>query len=178
MDDPMRNGRKSQQGVAYLGLMFVVLFMGITVGTYIQSWSTTAQRARETELLWAGNEYRKAIRNYYELSPGGNKQYPKSLDDLLEDKRFITIQRHLRKLYPDPVTGKADWTLITDPNGQITGVASQSPRKPLKIANFSKENQDFKDKSHYSDWKFVYAPNVALPGAPGSNPGQPPGLKQ
>jgi hypothetical protein len=186
----MRNGKHKQQGVAYLGLMFVVLFMGMMVGTYIESWSTTAQRERETALLWTGNEYRKAIRNYYELSPGGNKQYPKTLQELLEDKRFVTIQRHLRKPYLDPFTGKADWTLITDPNGQITGVASKSPRKPLKVANFSKDNQDFKDKSHYSDWKFSYAPNMAPPGTPGSppggNPGQPPvnppvnppGLKQ
>ncbi|MGL5988060.1 MAG: autotransporter domain-containing protein, partial [Burkholderiales bacterium] len=105
----MRNGKHKQQGVAYLGLMFVVLFMGMMVGTYIESWSTTAQRERETALLWTGNEYRKAIRNYYELSPGGNKQYPKSLDDLLEDKRFVTVQRHLRQRYRDPLGSKDDY---------------------------------------------------------------------
>lgn len=169
------SSRRQQQGIAYLGLMFAVLFMGMAIGTSIEGWSTSAQRAREAELLWSGNEYRKAIRNYYELSPGGNKQYPKSLDDLLEDKRFVTIQRHLRKRYLDPFTGKADWTLITDPNGQIIGVASKSPRKPLKVGNFSKDDKDFKDKSHYSDWKFTYTPNLAPPGAPGSNPGGNPG---
>ena len=179
MDGLMRTGKHRQQGVAYLGLMFVVLFMGMMVGTYIESWSTTAQRERETALLWTGNEYRKAIRNYYELSPGGNKQYPKSLDDLLEDKRFVTVQRHLRQRYRDPLGSKDDWTLITDANGQITGVASSSQRKPLKIANFSPENQDFKGRQHYSDWKFVYTPSATQPGTPGTppgiNPGQPPG---
>lgn len=175
MESLMPSGKKGQQGVAYLGLMFVVLFMGLAIGTAIESWSTSAQRAREAELLWTGNEYRKAIRNYYEISPGGNKQYPQKLAELLEDKRFVTIQRHLRKLYPDPITSKPDWNVITDPSGHIIGVASSSPRKPLKVGNFSKDNQDFKDKSHYSDWKFSYTPNQAPPGAPGSNPGGNPG---
>jgi type II secretory pathway component PulK len=74
----MRNGKHKQQGVAYLGLMFVVLFMGMMVGTYIESWSTTAQRERETALLWTGNEYRKAIRNYLRTQPRRQQAIPQN----------------------------------------------------------------------------------------------------
>lgn len=164
----MVNAMRKQQGVAYMWLLLLMLFMSIMIGTAIEGWSTSAQRVREQQLLWTGDQYRQAIRNYYEQSPGGNKQYPLSLDELLEDKRYVTIQRHLRKLYHDPITGKPDWTVITSPDGRIIGVASRSERKPVKTGGFSSPYQEFRGKQRYADWKFVYEP--APPPAPSAPP--------
>ncbi len=166
---------RRQQGMALMWVMFVLFFMVLLVGTAIEGWSNTAQRAREQQLLWTGNEFRNAIRNYYELSPGGNKQFPQKLDDLLEDKRFVTLQRHLRKLYLDPMTDKPDWNVITDTNGRIVGVASRSERKPLKSAGFAERDKEFRNKQHYNEWQFVYTPNSVVPGTPGTPQTPPPG---
>ena len=44
-------------------LLLLMLFMSIMIGTAIEGWSTSAQRVREQQLLWTGDQYRKAIRN-------------------------------------------------------------------------------------------------------------------
>jgi hypothetical protein len=76
------------------------------------------------------------------------------LQDLVEDRRYITVERHLRKIYVDPITGKRDWGLITDVNGAIVGVYSQSREVPLKRDNFPEIFGAFAQAGHYSDWKF------------------------
>jgi type II secretory pathway pseudopilin PulG len=129
-------------------------------------------RERETELLYAGNQYRRAIERYY-LS--GLAQYPRSLEDLLKDPRKPNTERYLRKLYPDPLTAKGEWGIMKGPDGGIMGVYSQSEDKPIKVSGFALANRDFENAGKYSDWKFVYSPQsqqVPVPqqGAPGTPP--------
>jgi hypothetical protein len=61
-------------------------------------------------------------------------------------------------LYPDPMTGAADWVLLPAPNGGIMGVASSSRRAPLKTSNFDPADRDFANASAYSDWQFAFLP--------------------
>ena len=146
----------------YLALLIAVALMGIGLAAVGLVWDTVAQRERERELLFAGGQFREAIGRYYEASPGV-KQYPRKLEDLLEDKRFPSLKRHLRKIYLDPMTGKPDWGLLVQ-GDQILGVYSQSKNKPLKTANFKLADAFFVDSNAYSDWRFVYAP-VGAPSA-------------
>lgn len=139
------------RGFTYVGLMFAIAVIGITLATIGVVWSTQIRREKETELLWVGNQYRMAIGLY--LSAGG--QYPQELSDLLEDKRFPVARRYLRKLFPDPMTGQADWQLIPAPGNGIMGVASSSQGKPIKVAGFSVRDAAFKDATCYCDWRFV-----------------------
>lgn len=146
-----------QSGFTYLGLMFAIAIIGITLATVGVVWSTQIRREKEAELLFAGDQIRTAIGRY--LASGG--QYPRELTDLLEDKRFPQARRYLRRLYIDPMTGAADWQLIEAPGGGFVGVASSSQDKPIKIANFPKADADFDKAECYCEWRFIYAPRYS-----------------
>jgi type II secretory pathway pseudopilin PulG len=145
---------RGEGGFSYLGALFLVAILGLGLAGASQSWSIASQRARERELLWVGSQYARALKSYYEQSPG-LRQYPKRLEDLLEDGRFPVPRRHLRRLYPDPVTRSADWGLVKTGDGRIAGVHSRSEQEPWKRANFPRGWESFSGASKYSDWKFV-----------------------
>jgi type II secretory pathway pseudopilin PulG len=157
-----------QQGFTYIGLLFAVAIIGITLATVGVIWSTQGQREREEQLLFVGDQYRQAIGRY--LQAGG--VWPQSLDDLVEDKRVPMPRRFLRRLYPDPMTGAADWELIPGPDGGIMGVASSSQQQPIKVAGFRPLDAAFENAACYCGWKFIYVARSAagrrrlLPPAP------------
>jgi len=99
------------RGFTYIGLLIAVVLLGIGLALVGEVWNTAVKRDRERELLFVGDQFRQAIGRYYESSPGV-KQYPRKLEDLLEDKRFPVMKRYLRRIYLDPMTGKADWGLV------------------------------------------------------------------
>ncbi len=132
--------------------------MGLVLSEVGVLWRTQAQRERETELLFIGREFQAAIAAYYN---SGAHQYPQEIDDLLEDKRWPEPKHFLRKLYNDPMTGAADWTLIRgDLSGGIIGVASSSKAEPIKKQEFPVEQESFKDAQCYCDWQFIYKPRI------------------
>lgn len=163
------SGKRPQQGFTYLGVLMLVMLMGAMLAAVGQVWSTVGQRARERELLWVGTQYAQALRSYYR-SAQGVAQYPPALADLLEDHRFPSIQRHLRRLYPDPMTGSNDWGLLRSIDGRITGVYSLAPQKPLKQAQFPTQWVDFEGMKSYADWQFV-AEKAFLETGPAAPPG-------
>lgn len=146
--------RTGERGFTYLGALFLVALTGMALAAAGQFWSTANQRARERELLWVGNQYAQALRSYYRASPGV-AQYPQALEDLLEDRRFPSAHRHLRRLYPDPITGSADWRLIRSFDGRIAGIHSRSQQGPLKQARFPAQWVEFERMGSYADWHFV-----------------------
>ena len=165
-------------GFTYIGLLFFVALMGAALVAVAQVWHTQAKRDKEAELLFIGNQFRRAISLYYERAPGGLRQYPKQLNDLLQDPRYPNVQRHLRKLYIDPMTGKAEWGLVRAPDGSILGVYSLSDEAPLKTAGFTGLDAGFVDSVTYREWKFAYLPadarGVAGKAGPGTLPGSTP----
>jgi type II secretory pathway pseudopilin PulG len=155
---------RSSRGFTYVAMLVGVAVIGIGLAATGQVWSQSAQREKEAELLFVGHEFREAIERYHRESPGSMQRYPKSLEELLQDPRHVTIRRHLRRIYRDPMTGKAEWGLVTAPEGGIMGVHSLSDKAPLKSGNFAPADEAFKDAQRYSDWRFVH--EVApLPGA-------------
>lgn len=150
--------RAPQTGFTYLGVLFAIALMGIALGAVGTLWQTEMQREREKELLFIGNEFRNAIKQYYHRSPGVGS-YPKELKVLLKDPRLLNNQRHLRRLYTDPMTGKPEWGLIRTPDKGIMGVYSLSQGKPIKKANFSAADKGFDSARSYRDWRFVYTPS-------------------
>ncbi len=101
-----------ENGFVYLWALFAVVLAGIVMAGTGQVWQAKSQREKEAELLYVGEEFRKAIMSYYNT---GTKQYPESLEDLLQDKRTPAIKRHLRKIYTDPVMNTAEWGIVEEP---------------------------------------------------------------
>ena len=126
----MRSGEKSQRGFTYLAALIVVALMGGGLAVYGEMASHARQREKEAELVWIGNQFREAIGLYYQRSPGAAKRYPEKLDELLQDSRFLSRQRYLRRIYTDPMTGNAQWGLVQAPQGGVMGVYSLAAGKP------------------------------------------------
>jgi type II secretory pathway pseudopilin PulG len=158
----MRSGRQS--GFVYIGLLIGIAVLGIGLGAVSEVWTQTRQREREQELLFTGNQIRQAITRYYQESPPAARAFPMQLDDLLSDARTPGKTGHyLRKHYPDPVRGQADWGEVRLPGGQLVGVYSLSNEAPLKTAGFALRDKDFEDKQRYSEWVFRSALPAANP---------------
>jgi type II secretory pathway pseudopilin PulG len=165
-----------QRGFTYLGLLFFVAVIGVGLAAVGLVWHTAVKREREGELLFVGEQYRRAIRSYYDASPGA-KHYPRSLEELLLDPRFPNVRRHLRRMYRDPMTGGQEWAVVAAPDGTILGVHSLSEDKPLKFAGFAPELAAFAQAETYADWVFAFVPAQGEPLPPGAGraPPQPAG---
>lgn len=170
-----KNLPQRQAGFAYLLVLMLIVVMGLGLGAAGTLWRTESQRIKEQQLLYIGEQYRKAISSYY-AAPSPDKQYPKSLDDLLLDPRQTVTTRHLRKLYPDPVTGDKAWGLVVDPDSQqIRGVYSLAPGKPFKQTGFAARQKEFENAQSYAAWRFIVTTAVPAPPIPSqSAPKQPP----
>jgi len=153
----------SETGFTYLGILIAMALFGVALAATGELWRTAAQREREQELLFVGNQYRQAFMNYYATTPVGKPRYPRALEELVEDNRFPVPRRHLRRVYLDPMSGNAEWGLIEAPGGGIAGVHSRSEAKPLKIGNFAPPDVKFEGAERYSDWKFVFEPRSSVP---------------
>ena len=157
--------RAGGSGFTYLTVLFIVAILMTGLALAGQVWETAAKREKEADLLFIGNQYRRAIARYYEGTPGGVKRYPRSLEELLKDPRQPSTQRYLRKLFPDPFGGK-EWGIVKAPDGGVLGVYSLSEEKPLKTGNFKLRDAGFESAQRYADWKFIYSPAAAALTAP------------
>jgi len=149
------SGRRRSGGFTYIGVLILVVMMGIALAAAGEVWHTAAQREKEQQLLFVGDQFRRALAEFYAHTPGSATRYPLRLEDLLQDPRYPAIRRYLRKIYPDPMTGKPEWGLVTGPNGEIFGVHSLSEDAPIKQAHFRLADKAFEGKTKYSDWVFM-----------------------
>jgi type II secretory pathway pseudopilin PulG len=118
-----RIGCATQNGFTYLGVLIAVAIMSVGLLAISEVWTTSARRQKLAELDWIGTQFIAAIGAYYEATPGVVvKTYPTTLEELLEDRRYLAKRRHLRQLYLNPFTGKADWQIIKSADGGIQGV--------------------------------------------------------
>lgn len=156
--------KEKARGYIYIWALFAVMLTGVMLAAAGQVWQTTALREKEAQLLFVGDQFRRAIESYYNHSGAGegSSPYPESFEQLLEDKRGPAVKRHLRKIFIDPLTNSDDWGVIRLQDGGITGVYSRSAGKPFKRANFSKDYSAFEKAETYQDWKFGHA--LALAG--------------
>lgn len=151
-----------QKGFSYLWVLLFVAFMGVGLTVAVEIDSTGAQRDKEKELLSIGRQFRGAIGRYYEAkSIGGKGEYPTTLENLLQDNRVPGIKRHLRKIFVDPMTGKAEWGLMMIA-GRIVGVHSLSQKTPIKQDGFEAEDTNFRNKQKYSEWVFTYPSDLMV----------------
>jgi type II secretory pathway pseudopilin PulG len=139
-----------EAGFTYIGLLVLIAMMGVALVLVSELWQTAQQREKEQELLFIGNQFRRAIAMY--SADGGG--YPHKLEDMLKDPRFPGVRRTLRKIYRDPITGGVEWGLVKLDGNSIAGVYSLSNAEPLKQSGFNLADQSFEAKKKYSEWVF------------------------
>jgi hypothetical protein len=147
-------------GFAYLWTLALVAMLGVGAAVVAEEYSTSVRRDREVDLLFIGHEFRTALERYYKGVGGGAKhEYPTTLEELVRDQRFAGVQRHLRRIYRDPMTGEAEWGLVVVA-GRIVGIHSLSGEVPLKQKNFDLDDAGLEDRESYREWIFTYPPHL------------------
>ena len=160
-----------RRGYALVVALILVAMVSLAATIVLASRSADALREKERELLWVGGQYREALRSYVDATPAGHAQrFPRSLADLVADNRGPITKRHLRRIYPDPMTGLADWELEGSP-GVITGLHSASQDLPLQRAGFGPGEEEFARATSYAEWRFFYAPPAGGLAAAGADSG-------
>jgi type II secretory pathway pseudopilin PulG len=146
-----------ERGMMLLGMLITLALGSIGLMAMVDNWALERQREREQDLLFVGDQYRQAIRKYYYGAPTGQpRQLPTNMAMLLEDERYPSPVRYLRRLYPDPITGGDEWGEVRI-GDRLAGVYSKSKAQPIKQDGFVPANAGFKMKESYEDWSFVFA---------------------
>lgn len=158
------------RGFTYLSLIIVVAIIGMVAASAIKLGSVLQRSRAEQQLLDIGAAFSDALKSYADATPQGLPPQPPSLKELLKDPRFPGTRRHLRKIFVDPMTGKAEWGIVyTGEKAGVMAVYSLSEARPVKIGNFPLRYSGFEGKSRISDWKFSVekqaeiSPSVSLP---------------
>lgn len=147
-----------QAGFTYLWLLAAMAVLAIGMAIAGPMWARQAQRERESELLRVGAAYATAIEHYYRTPAGGTRQLPRSVDDLLLDRRFPTPVRHLRSAYTDPLQPGTALELLRAPSGEIRGVASSSLDAPIRQTAWTDGRHTLPaatPATRYRDWQFL-----------------------
>jgi type II secretory pathway pseudopilin PulG len=164
---------RAARGLVLLALLIMLVLVGIGALGAAEVWATSLKREREAELLFIGEQYRRAIADYWKMSPG-RRVYPPSVEVLLTDNRFPNPVHHLRREYRDPMTETGEFEVLKQANALI-GVHSLSEDAPIKRAGFASWYKQFEQAEHYSQWQFVFLqPGMRAPttGAANSDPNQ------
>jgi type II secretory pathway pseudopilin PulG len=143
-----------QGGFTYFMLLWWVALSGIMLAALSQQWAFERRREKEAEMVARAQEITSAIAAYRQAVPTG--AWPHSLQDLVEDRRGPRTLRHLRRIWVDPLTGRADWGLVrhspppgnggaAPAEGGIQGVYSRAPGTPIRAPAGTKT---------YDEWRF------------------------
>lgn len=97
-----RSGSGSERGYAMAVLLVAMSMMAVMMTVAMPVWKQTAQREKEEELVFRGNQYVTAIKLF---SRKYANAFPPNLDVLVE-------QRFLRKKFKDPIT-QEDFVPVT-----------------------------------------------------------------
>jgi len=100
-----------ESGYAMAALLVSLAVMSVLMSAALPTWRHQAQREKEAELVFRGEQYARAVALFRAKNQNA---FPPSVDVLVQGK-------FLRKKYLDPITGK-DFDLI--------GVGSQTPTAP------------------------------------------------
>jgi len=174
--------------------------MAVLMSVALPVWRHDAQREKEDELVFRGQQYVRAIRLFRTKN---NNTLPMRVDDLVQ-------QRFLRKRYKDPITNDDfEWISAANPNpGGVQGstlpggrgtpqtIGGGPPATTGRLGANSASNTGFGDtvpggmlgvrskskaesirlylnRNHYNEWMFLFQPGVGGPGRGGPmGPGQ------
>jgi len=153
-------------------LLVAMAVMAIAMSALLPVWHTLTVREKESELMWRGQQYDRAIQLYRKknAAPG-----PPNLDALVQG-------RFLRKKFKDPITND-DFALIGVNAAAPAGPGATKAQPAIGFGQLiggvrsKSKARSFKEPdgaTTYDAWTFSYvawkSPNQAA-GAPGGGPG-------
>jgi type II secretory pathway pseudopilin PulG len=183
-----------QRGYAMVVLIVGLSIMAVMMTAAMPVWKQMAQREKEAELVFRGEQYARAIGLFQRKNGPGT--LPPSFDLLVE-------QRFLRKKFKDPITGD-DFVPVgatqgvptpgqttpppgsppSAPQGRGTapiGAGASSPSPGARgstpgapavagiagVTSKSKESsiRIYKGRNHYNEWMFIFTPPAPVAGA-------------
>ena len=113
-----QGSRADQRGYAMAALLVSMSVMAVMMAAALPVWSHFAQREKEEELIWRGEQYRRAIMLFQRRFAN---TFPPTVDILVE-------QKFLRKKYKDPITN--DDFQIIPVGGGVQGGRPGMPGMP------------------------------------------------
>jgi type II secretory pathway pseudopilin PulG len=156
--------RTGEQGFGYVFLLVLIAVLGGLSAYSLEKGQLLSRRQAEQELLSVGRTFEEALYSYSGVHPPEPHSGPlpgllmvtgpAQLEDLLRDPRMPGVKRHLRKIYPDPLTGKTEWGLVRNQAGRIVGIHSLSTDTPIKKSGFDARYAHFGVAERYQDWRF------------------------
>ena len=93
---------RGQQGFAMAALLVALAVMSLLLSMALPAWRHAAQREREAELIFRGEQYARAIMLYQRRTPGA---WPPDVETLVEG-------RFLRRAWRDPMTADGEFRLV------------------------------------------------------------------
>ena len=181
-------------------LLVGLISMTILLTVVMPVWKQTMQREKETELVFRGEQYARAIGLFQRKYANA---FPPNFDVLVE-------QHFLRKKYKDPITND-DFLPLLQQTQATPGTGSQAAPRPGQTAPAAQANRPggvapagvgapgagpaggligvaskskdtsiriYKGRSHYNEWAFVFVPQAQAPVVPGIGaPGVPGGQR-
>lgn len=96
-----RASASSPPGFTLLAVILAIAVINIFLGVAVTSWTFVNQRDRESELIWRGEQYSRALQCFMEA----NGVPPMELEELVE-------ANCIRRLYPDPMSASGEWRLL------------------------------------------------------------------
>ena len=113
----MPRNPRGQRGFAMVTLLVVLAIMSLMLSMALPVWHHAAQREREAELIFRGEQYGRAIMLYQRQIPGA---YPPDVETLVEG-------RFLRRAYRDPMTAGGEFRFILQSELSEFGGAGGAP---------------------------------------------------
>lgn len=109
-------GRRAggQRGFAMAALLVVLAVMSVLTSAALPVWRHAAQREREAELIFRGEQYARAVMLYQRRTPGA---WPPDVATLVEG-------RFLRRAYRDPMTADGRFRLVLQSELAAPGAAA------------------------------------------------------
>lgn len=98
-----RDGEASASGYSLVIVVMLITVLNVMVAITLPLWSGMIRRDKEEELISRGLQYAEAIRVFQRRFG----RLPVQLEELVKVE-----PRSIRRLWEDPMTGKADWILI------------------------------------------------------------------
>nr|AGC71580.1 hypothetical protein [uncultured bacterium A1Q1_fos_517] len=103
-------------------VVMLITVMSIAVAITLPAWSGMIQRDKEEELIARGLQYAEAIRVFQRRFG----RLPVQLDELIRVE-----PRSIRRLWDDPMTGKADWIVILEGTPQGGSMIDPATGQPV-----------------------------------------------